>query len=329
MSLAAHPVRWVSSVAGNPNLIRLGIYPKITFLGTPDTILQLTETHSQLSWPVLKRPPFNLTSVGGQLFTLPEAVAVAGYGQLLWNSDYEDYYYGVTDDDLQLSKDQLAQTVSQPAHWQSTLMGAIGRMVVDWDVPLGSGAEWAQNQSRFKVESHGALMNPKGELNFSLWETSPTNWPWLAASTIEANSRIVLLYNPVKKESLPIGMDFSDRDRESLSVYFITEHYAEIDLAEIFGDKYPIRPDSATLNSFYRAKDKATVSAKAAFRAYLHTWQNDRTAFLHAHYKEMSDWLAGARLVELRFVPEHQIYNTVTIDSVQIITPDVLPDQGP
>jgi len=35
-------------------------------------------------------------------------------------------------------------------------------------------------------------------------------------------------------------------------------------------------------------------------------------------------WLAGAHLVELHFVPDHPVYNTVTIDSVQITLPNMV-----
>jgi hypothetical protein len=327
ISFDAHPVRWVGSVLGYPGQTRLGISPKITFGGTPDTVLQVTDIRSTLTWPALKLPPLKTTGAGRPLFMDSGLIAAAGYGRLL--GDFNYYYKDYPASYLQLSNKQLAQLVAQPANWQCTVTGAIGRLSVDWDVPLANGAEWKYNQSLFKVEKfQRTFLTPRGEVGFRLWVASSSTLPRMATTPpSENNFQVFLLYNPTKKESLrgqiaPIdGAD--ETNVGSLSIYSLANNWADFDFADIFGTKYPLQPDDATIRALNLSHDKV------AYRAYLVAWEKDRTTFLQLHYKEMADWLAGAHLVELRFVPEKQVYNTATADSVQVITPDVLPDKKP
>jgi hypothetical protein len=69
------------------------------------------------------------------------------------------------------------------------------------------------------------------------------------------------------------------------------------------------------------APNQDLVARRAAFSA----WQRDRNNFIHEHKPEIDKWVAEARLVEMHFVPDHAVYNTATIDSVQIKTPSFPP----
>jgi hypothetical protein len=342
LAFDAHPVGWMGGGSRNhPDWLQFGISTKLSLRGAPDTALHMFGINSRMEWPGTKLKPVKTEESFDGLFNLPGALASAGYGRVLTAPDPNNYPAAT----LLLSKEQIVQAETHPARWQGTVTGESGRLVVDWDVPFGGakwtpmnpttgifyayhlafadGAQWTHNQSIYKVDPNQAMSTRLGDLNFNLWESSATNLPWMRDPPANINLQILLLYNPVKQQAiLSDNGHESDNDRKSLSVYFIDETWADFDLTEIFGNKYPILPDSEAMRPVVAGQDRT------AWRAAYYAWQRDRTAFLEKNINVMADWLAGARLVMLHFVPEHSIYNTVTVDSVQVITPEVLRTAG-
>jgi len=296
----------VNRIPDNFNAAQLFLSSQITLRGTTDSVLHVNEVHARLSWPSQKLRPISTTQPWHGLFNLTGAVAAAGYGHLLMENP--PYY---PDTPLSWPKEWLTQAAALSAHWEGTVTGEMGRLVVDWDIPYAEHAHWTHNESLFKLEARNA---PATYLDFMLWEISPTYSPWLSVSPMEDDLRVILLYNPVKHEAIPGSMGTWNGGRENLSVYSITASGAYFDLTEIFGTKYPIFPDRGVMHGFYR--NQLTDETKL----YVETWQHDKAAFAQQHKQEMDNWLAGAHLVELHFVPDHSVYNTATSDSVQIIT---------
>jgi hypothetical protein len=313
VSFDSQPVSRMEQAWPATNLINISLSPKISFGKSPGPVLHVIELKSNLSWPGLKLPPAKSEWRNDLLFNFGGAVAAAGYGRLLMEPD--TYLW---DGEKEFSREQLAQAVSQPARWQGTIQGETGHLIADWNRPFADLGEFAHNETLFKVEKEQSY--DTSHLSFELWETSPTHLPWMSEPTAGNHLPVLLLYNPFKHESILGGIGLLNGAPESLSVYFIAENRGSFDSADILGDRYPTSLNYETERKLYfnmHLPGQDPVAARHAFEA----WARDRVAFLRVHKKEMDDWLAGARLVHLHFVPDQPVYNTVTVDLPELIIP--------
>jgi len=258
---------------------------------------------------------------------LDAAVAAAGYGTLLgYNSTTSPglsligwSHFGTPVGNVSApntfnvvlgTQTDLNQLGTASVKWQGIAAGAIGHLELVNDLPYAVGTTWRKGFSMYKIESlpgyeHSnlPLLNAiqMGTLHLMLWEANANHVAWLAYKPEDNDSHIFLLYNPQKKQSLP-NLEYMMQDRvdrsSGSSLYTEIAQSAIFDVRAILGDD--------------------PFSRRTIPPQNLNTWVADHPDLLKQYQKTMADWLAGAHLIELRFVPDRAIHKAVTLDSISL-----------
>jgi len=231
---------------------------------------------------------------------LAPSVAAAGYGTLL-NGSYSFYpYYFSQIIPLMLgAKEDLDRLGPSSVKIEGQLTGIAGHLQVVSDEPLAQSVTALKMAKLEPVHFDFPSETFVGNIQINRWEIE-ANIFRRPSSYLRSDffpSPIVLLYNPLKNEA--VQGRFYREGTGALSIYSQKLGEGSFDLSAILGK------DAISQQQFGSKQD-------------YDTWVASHAA---PHQKTIADWLTGARLIELRFVPDRAIYNTVTLDAIPLNAP--------